>query len=48
MGFQLGGATYQEASSEQLMKTMHTAFITFSVICAVGIFVSIQRRSKDR
>lgn len=48
MGLQLGGATYQEASSEQLMKTMHTAFITFSVICAAGIFVSVQRRSKNK
>jgi MFS family permease len=46
MSAHLGSATFQDATPEQLVDTMHTGFIVFTIICAVGIFVSLQRKKK--
>jgi EmrB/QacA subfamily drug resistance transporter len=42
----LGNAEYKDAAASDIVATMHTAFIIFAIICAVGIFISLQRKQK--
>ena len=46
MSTNLGNLTFAEAAPEQLVSTMHTCFIVFSIICVVGVFISLQRKTK--
>jgi MFS family permease len=43
----LGDMTLNDASPEQLVSTMHTCYIVFSVICLVGVVISLQRKTKQ-
>jgi uncharacterized membrane protein len=43
---QLGSATFAQASKTQVMGSFRMGFIIFSVICAVGVFISLQRKGK--
>jgi MFS family permease len=45
---QLGSQTFAQASKLQVMGSFRTGFIIFSVICAVGIFISLQRKGKKK
>ncbi|MDR2157092.1 MAG: MFS transporter [Clostridiales Family XIII bacterium] len=44
MHMHLGDASFESSSPEMLMDTMRTAFIVFSAVCAVGVFISLQRK----
>ncbi|MDD4566201.1 MAG: MFS transporter [Eubacteriales bacterium] len=44
---QMGTATLNDAEPGQIVDTMHIAFIVFTIICAVGIFVSLKRKQQD-
>ena len=46
MSAHLGTLTLTQATPEQLVTTMHTCFIVFSAICLVGVFISLQRKTK--
>ena len=46
MSAHLGSLTLAEATPSQLVATMHSCFIVFSVICLVGVFISLQRKTK--
>lgn len=41
----MGSAALAEAEPAQLVNVMHTCFLIFTVICAVGIFISLKRKS---
>jgi EmrB/QacA subfamily drug resistance transporter len=41
----LGSQTFEEAPAIDLVGAMRFAFIIFSIICAAGIFISLQRHS---
>lgn len=43
---QMGNVTLSEAEPEMLIRTMHTSFIVFTCVCAVGIFISLKRKQK--
>lgn len=40
----MGSAPLAEADPETLVKVISTSFIVFTVICAVGVFVSLKRK----
>lgn len=40
----IGTATLNDAEPGQLVETMRISFIVFTVICAVGIFISLKRK----
>jgi hypothetical protein len=42
----MGSKALSDAEPDILIKTMHTSFIIFAVICVVGIFVSAKRKKK--
>ncbi|MDR0933884.1 MAG: MFS transporter [Burkholderiaceae bacterium] len=42
----LGGATLADASKAQIAGSFRMEFIIFSVICAIGVFISLQRKGK--
>ncbi len=42
----MGATALADAEPELLIKTMHTAFLIFTVICAAGVFISLKRKSK--
>lgn len=42
----MGAATFTGAAPGQLMSVMRTGFIVFTVICAVGIVFSLQRKTR--
>ncbi len=46
MSAHLGSLTLAQATPEQLVNTMHTCFIVFSIICLIGVFISLQRKTK--
>lgn len=46
MSTHLGKLSFAQATPEQLVGTMHTCFIVFSIICVVGVFISLQRKTK--
>lgn len=41
---QMGAATLNDAEPGQIVETMHIAFIVFTIVCAVGIFISLKRK----
>lgn len=41
----MGNQALADAEPELLIQTMHTAFLIFAVVCAVGIFISLKRKS---
>jgi MFS family permease len=41
---QMGTATLNDAEPGQIVETMHIAFIVFTIVCAVGIFISLKRK----
>jgi MFS family permease len=43
---QMGNITLAEAKPAQLVATMHIAFILFTCVCALGIFISLKRKQK--
>lgn len=40
----IGNVSLYEVTADQLIGTIHTAFIVFTVLCAAGIFMSLQRK----
>lgn len=40
----IGNVSLYEVSANQLLGTIHTAFIIFTCLCAAGIFMSLQRK----
>ncbi len=42
----MGSQALESAEPQILIKTMHTAFIIYTVICAAGIFISLKRNRK--
>lgn len=41
----MGTQALENAEPQLLVKTMHTAFIIYTVICAAGIFISLKRKN---
>jgi len=41
----MGNTTLTDAEPELLVQTMHIAFIIFTCVCAVGVFISLQRKA---
>lgn len=46
VGLILGKGSLETAVLADLLRTLHGAFMTFVVLCAVGVFLSLQRRKK--
>lgn len=46
VGLILGKGSLETAAPADLLRTLHGAFMTFVVLCAVGVFLSLQRRKK--
>ena len=44
MSAHLGTLTFAEANQETLIAAMRTSFIIFSIICIVGVFISLKRK----
>lgn len=44
---QMGTAAFSEVSPELLVRTMRIGFIVFTIVCFAGIFLSLQRKSKN-
>jgi MFS family permease len=44
MHARLGSLTFAQASKAQLTSAFHIQFVIFSIICAVGVFISLQRK----
>ena len=42
---QMGNVTLTEAEPKLIIETMHIAFIIFTCVCAVGIFISLKRKT---
>ena len=40
----VGNVSLYDVAPEDLVSTMHIAFIIFTVLCAAGIFMSLQRK----
>ncbi len=40
----IGNVSLYQVSPDQLINTIHTAFIIFTCLCAAGIFMSLQRK----
>ena len=40
----IGNVSLYQVSADQLIGTIHTAFIIFTCLCAAGIFMSLQRK----
>lgn len=47
VGLVLGNVALEHAEPEALVKTMHSAFIVFVVLCAIGIFLSLKRNGRS-
>lgn len=45
VGRYMGSRALTDAPPELLIKTMHTAFLIFAGICALGVFISLKRKS---
>ncbi|MDR0909474.1 MAG: MFS transporter [Spirochaetaceae bacterium] len=45
MSLQLGGETLEQASKAQIVRCFRIGFIIFTIICAAGVFISLQRRT---
>lgn len=44
----VGDISLYEANPQQLVTTIHIGFAIFTVLCAAGIFMSMQRREKSK
>ena len=44
----MGSQALTDAEPALLIKTMHTAFLIFAAICAVGVFISLKRKSPEK
>lgn len=44
---QMGDITLSDATPDMLVRTMRTSFIVFTCVCAVGIFISLNRKEKS-
>lgn len=44
----LGNISLYDIASDELIRTMHIAFIIFTVLCVAGIFMSLQRKRTDK
>jgi MFS family permease len=44
MNFVIGNTPIAEVPHEKIVESMHTGFIIFCAICAVGIFISLNRK----
>lgn len=42
----MGNQALEQADPNLLVRTMHTAFIIYTIICAAGIFISLKRKKK--
>lgn len=42
----MGNQALADARPELLIKTMHTAFLIFTVICVIGVFISLKRKEE--
>lgn len=47
VNFNLGDVALSQADPEDLVTTMRTAYIIFTLICAAGIFCSMKRKSSN-
>ncbi|MCF0254299.1 MAG: hypothetical protein HUK26_08215 [Duodenibacillus sp.] len=45
VSFTMGGLTLEQAGSVQLVSTVRICFIVFAVICAIGLLLSLARKS---
>jgi Na+/melibiose symporter-like transporter len=45
MNIFIGRTPLVEASKAQITTSMKTAFILFSAVCAIGVFISLNRKS---
>ncbi len=48
VGRYMGSQALTDAEPALLIKTMHTAFLIFAAICAVGVFISLKRKSPEK
>jgi predicted MFS family arabinose efflux permease len=48
MGLRLGKMTFAEAPKPELVGAFHLQFAIFAVICAAGVFVSLQRKGERK
>ena len=46
MYFTLGGALISEAGTADIMRTFHSAYLVFAILCVMGVLLSLGRRSK--
>jgi len=44
---QLGNATFDTATPEQLIRTMQIGFIVFTVLCIAGVFFSLPQKRRS-
>ncbi len=44
IGIYMGGSSLSESSPELLLKTIHTVFMVFTILCILGIFMAIKRK----
>jgi MFS family permease len=47
MSLRLGQLSFAQAAKPALVGAFHLQFIIFAVICAVGVFISLQRKTKS-
>jgi MFS family permease len=48
MHFTIGDALIEEAGTAGIMRTFNTTFIVFAAICAIGVFLSLNRGRKPQ
>ena len=46
MYFTLGGALISEAGTADIMRTFHSAYLVFAILCVMGVLLSLGRRTK--
>ncbi len=44
----MGEKALADAEPELLIRTMHTAFLIFTAVCAVGVFISLKRKTDGK
>lgn len=48
VGFTLGNTALNETAPGELIHTMHISFIIFIVLCILGVFMSLKRRTNEQ
>lgn len=48
VGMYMGSSSLADAEPEVLIKTVHVLFTVFTILCIVGVFFSIGRKSTDK